>query len=64
MKNTKVKDGQYDYVRYDTHVDNMTDKEYCIFTQDLFCEFDRILNMNGVVLYNINYGSENTEGMF
>ena len=64
LKNTKVKDGQYNYVRYDTHVDNMTDKEYCIFTQDLFCEFDRILNMNGVVLYNINYGSENTEGMF
>lgn len=64
LKNTKVKDGQYDYVRYDTHVDNMTDKEYCIFTQDLFYEFDRILNMNGVVLYNINYGSENTEGMF
>lgn len=64
LKNTTVKDGQYDYVRYDTHVDNMTDEEYCTFTENLFLEFDRVLNMNGVVLYNINYGSENTEGMF
>ncbi len=64
LENTSVKDGQYDYVRYDTHVDNMTDEEYCDFTQNLFLEFDRILNVNGVVLYNICYGSENTEGMF
>lgn len=64
LKNTSVKDGQYDYVRYDTHVDNMTNQEYCDFTERLFLEFDRVLNLNGVVLYNINYGSENTEGMF
>lgn len=64
LENTSVKSGQYDYVRYDTHVDNMTDAEYCDFTENLFAEFDRVLNVNGVVLYNINYGSENTEGMF
>lgn len=64
LQNTAVKDGQYNYVRYDTHVDNMTDEEYCDFTARLFTEFDRILNLNGVVLYNINYGAENTEGMF
>lgn len=64
LMNTKVKDGQYDYVRYDSFVDNMTNEEYCDFTVKLFEEFDRILNMNGVVLYNINYGAENTEGMF
>lgn len=64
LGNTSVKDGQYDYVRYDTHVDCMNDEEYCDFTERLFLEFDRILNMNGVILYNINYGSENTEGMF
>ena len=64
LKNTSVKDGQYDYVRYDTHVDNMTNQEYCDFTERLFLEFNRILNLNGVILYNINYGSENTEGMF
>lgn len=64
LKNTTVKDGHYSHVRYDTHVDNMTDEEYCDFTVRLFVEFDRILNLNGVVLYNINYGAENTEGMF
>lgn len=64
LSNTNVKEGQYNYVRYDTHVDNMTDDEYCDFTARLFTEFDRILNINGVVLYNINYGAENTEGMF
>lgn len=64
LKNTSVKSGQYDYVRYDTHVDNMTNDEYSDFTVRLFKEFERILKHNGCVLYNINYGSENTEGMF
>lgn len=64
LVNTSVKEGQYSHVRYDTHVDNMTNEEYCDFTVRLFTEFDRILNLNGVVLYNINYGAENTEGMF
>lgn len=54
----------YSYLRYDTHVDSMTDIEYCKFTEDLFVEFDRILNLNGVVLYNLSYGNNNREGMF
>ena len=37
LKNTSVKEGQYNYVRYDTHVDNMTDEEYCDFTDQ--CEY-------------------------
>ena len=45
-------------------VDNMTDEEYNNFTVQLFNGFDRVLVSNGVVLYNINYGSDNTEGMF
>ena len=64
LENTSVADGQYDYVRYDTHVDNMTDKEYCDFTVELFKGFDRVLASNGSVLYNICYGAENTAGMF
>lgn len=60
----KTKPGHYSHVRYDTHVDNMTDEEYCDFTERLFTEFDRILNVNGVVLYNLSYGAENTEGLF
>lgn len=64
LKNTKVSDGQYNYVRYDTHIDNMTNDEYCEFTKKIFNEFEKILNSNGVILYNLNYGSENTDGMF
>lgn len=64
LENTTVADGQYNYVRYDSHVDNMTDDEYNEFTVSLFCGFDRVLKENGVVLYNINYGAENTAGMF
>lgn len=64
LQNTSVKNNQYNYVRYDTHIDNMTNDEYCNFTEKLFISFEHILSQNGVVLYNINYGSENTDGMF
>lgn len=64
LGNTKVREGQYDYVRYDSFVDNMTNDEYSDFTRRLFLEFDRILAPNGCILYNINYGAENTDGMF
>lgn len=64
LENTVSKNGQYDYVRYDTHVDSMTNEEYTDYTINLFNEFDRILNHNGCVLYNISYGADNTEGMF
>ena len=64
LKNTRVKDGQYDYVRYDTHIDNMTNDEYTEYTVKLFNEFNRVLKRNGCVIYNICYGAENTEGMF
>ena len=59
-----MKKGQYDYVRYDTYIDDMTNDEYCDFTVNLFTNFDRILKTDGCVLYNISYGSENTECMF
>lgn len=64
LENTNVADGQYSYVRYDTHIDNMSNDEYCDFTEKLFNEFDKILKSNGIILYNICYGSENTDGMF
>jgi DNA modification methylase len=64
LKNTKVKSGQYDYVRYDVHVDSMTDDEYIDFTVNLFNDFDTILKENGSILYNMSYGAENTETMF
>ena len=70
--NNKTKIGSYDYKsgesfpddRYDSYNDNMTNEEYCQFTVNLFNEFNKILSKNGVILYNISYGSENTECMF
>ena len=50
--------------RYDIHLDNMTDDEYISFTLNLFEKFDCILQENGCILYNINYGSENTHLMW
>lgn len=62
LSNTQPKG--YSYLRYDTHVDNMTDDEYCNYTEALFKKFDNILKQNGVVLYNLSYGNNNREGMF
>ena len=56
--------GHFPDDRYDVHNDNMTNEEYCDFTKRLFLGFDKILKENGVVLYNISYGSENSECMF
>jgi DNA modification methylase len=64
LNNTSVKEGQYNYVRYDGYVDNLTNDEYCDKTVELFNAFDAFLVPNGCVLYNLSYGSENTEGMF
>lgn len=57
-------DGSVANIRYDVHIDNMTNDEYCEFTARLFNQFDVILKSNGSILYNICYGSENTEAMF
>lgn len=50
--------------RYDVHLDNMSDEEYICFTLKLFDDFDKILKEDGCILYNINYGSENTHLMW
>ena len=49
LKNTKVADGQYDYVRYDSFVDDMTDDEYSDFTKRLFLSFDKVLSLSMAV---------------
>ena len=46
--------------KYDIHVDNMTQEEYIEWALKLFDNFDKILNKNGVILYNMSYGSDNT----
>lgn len=47
--------------RYDICLDNLTQEEYCNWTVDLFNGFDGILEKDGVVLYNLSYGQENTD---
>lgn len=63
LLNCKVKEGQYPYVRYDMFVDCMTDEEYEKYTLDLFKEFGRILAGNGVVLWQISYGSKGADAL-
>lgn len=58
LLNTHPKDPKHQYVRYDVFVDNYTEEQYKEFTAFMFEEFDRVLNKNGVVLWNISYGAE------
>jgi DNA modification methylase len=64
LTNSKSNPKYYSYLRYDEFVDNLTDKEYNEYTLQLFNGFNDVLKENGVVLYNINYGSDNPSGMF
>lgn len=47
--------------RYDIHLDDMSPEQYADWTVRLFEAFDSILAPNGVVIYNISYGSESPE---
>lgn len=61
---SNTKQNGYSYIRYDTHVDNMTDEAYKDFTKKLFNEFNRIIVENGVVLYNLSYSNDNPANLF
>lgn len=50
--------------RYDEYSENLTTEEYDNFTVRLFNSYDSILAQNGVVLYNISYGTENPTQMW
>lgn len=64
LKTCKVKKENYHYLRYDDFVDNMDNEEYYDFTIDLFNKIDKVLKDDGCILYNMSYGTENTECMF
>lgn len=38
----------------------MTQNEYCNWCIELFNTFDKVLNENGVILWNVSYGSDGT----
>ena len=46
--------------RYDIHLDNMSQEYYCEWVVSLFKEFDKVLEDNGCVLWNVSYGSDGT----
>ena len=51
-------------VRYDIRLDTMTNEQYCDWIVQYFKEFERVLKPNGVILWNANYGSMNTECLY
>ena len=45
---------------YDLYKDGMSNDEYIDWTLNMFKQFERCLVKDGVVLYNMSYGTENT----
>ena len=65
LNNTQVKEGNSTYVRYDLFVDNFDDVGgYVQWNRNIFNKLEKVLDKNGVILYNMSYGSENTTDMF
>lgn len=52
-----------DDVGYDVYKDGIDNTQYCDWTVSIFNLIDKILSPNGKILYNMSYGSENTECM-
>lgn len=50
--------------RYDEFNDMMTEDEYIAFTVEIFNKFDKVLIENGCILYNMSYGTENTDLLY
>lgn len=50
--------------RYAEYDDNKTNEEYCDWIVSIFNGYNRILKKDGVILFNISYGSENPSVMF
>lgn len=48
---------------YDLYKDGMTNEEYIKWTLEIFNCYDKLLNDNGCIIYNMSYGTENTEVM-
>lgn len=48
---------------YDLYKDGMTNEEYIKWTLDIFKCYEQLLNKNGCIIYNMSYGTENTEVM-
>lgn len=56
---TYRKGGNADTGRYDEYVDWKPEDEYVDWTNNIFNTFDKILEKDGVILYNFSYSIEN-----
>lgn len=45
---------------YDLYKDGMSNEEYIEWTLNIFKRFDKILEKDGCIIYNMSYGGENT----
>ena len=48
---------------YDIYKDGMSNDEYIRWTIQIFKKYDKLLQENGCIIYNMSYGTENTEVM-
>lgn len=48
---------------YDLYKDGMSNEEYINWTLNIFRCYDKLLSKNGCIIYNMSYGTENTELM-
>ena len=48
---------------YDLYKDGMTNDEYIDWTISIFERYEKLLTQNGIIVYNLSYGTENTEVM-
>lgn len=57
--NTSRKSSKDGYMqRYENHIDILTDEEYINNTIKLFTELDKVIEKNGVILYNMSYSTD------
>ena len=45
---------------YDVYKDGMSNEEYIKWVVDIFKLYDKLLNKNGCIMWNMSYGTENT----
>lgn len=50
--------------RYDIYNDTKSESEYIDWSVDLFNQYNKVLKDNGVILYNISYGTSNPTSLW
>jgi len=48
---------------YDLYKDGMSNEQYIEWVVEIFNKYDKLLNKNGAIMFNMSYGTENTTVM-